>query len=929
MWALILGGLIFGSVIGIAYLAGRFAKFRLVRVAVRGKKIPGFILGLFLVALSAFGIGAGLGTINAEIVILHLVVIWLLCDAVNWIAEKKRGEKFSRYYAGGAAIAFTAVYLACGWFLANHVWRKPYTVETDKNVGTLRIVQFADSHVGNTFSGEGFARWVEDMQAENPDIVVITGDYVDDDTSKEDMVAACRALGTLETTYGVYYVFGNHDKGYYTYRGYSGGDLIAELQKNNVVVLQDETVLLDNRFYLIGRQDRSEDQMGRPRATMEELTAGLDPDKFSIVLDHQPHDYEAQEASGVDLVLSGHTHGGQLIPLNRMGEWLGLDDNSYGLEKRGNTSFIVTSGISDWAIQFKTGCRSEYVVIDVQGAQAGGSSGAEADFGASSDAGSEAETGSVGELTTAEIKQFTDFVNRPENNGFLLSQYDNAAGADLNQVFYNGAGMDTRPLSEEEQAAYEAKGYSVETDITRLSAEQIETFLRQKTGIGMADMTGGLDWVYLEDSDSYVFQHGDTNFCTFVCTGGTRTGELYELRFKAAGDYVSDCVTTLAKNGEDYRFVSNRFSENTDDLKRIRKIEEQSFSLELEGWGEVEFVSYEPDILEHFQQDVTFSLEQDGAEIFAFPEVRDGNQRVNDRFDRIEAVAFEDYDQDGYTDVIIICTYEQTDGEDSGTRQQEVRIYKGGERVFRYMDQLCFSLNMEGNNQSISQVLEEIGKEAPDFSGIDGEVRKQLEAFAEAKGGWVPKDYEPFVFGYTVEDLDGDGRLELLVQVMAGTGLYSENHFYQANEAGGIEELPQELYDGVSELDIGVSGAQGEAFRGEDGMVYYMASDITRNGYAESFHSEGAYYLKDGCVYSTVYRGLHMQAQGEDSWTETCYDAGGNEISRADWERLREGFLAGKEEIPYTIFWISAYPEDVEMASTEEIFRNLAECWQN
>ena len=72
-----------------------------------------------------------------------------------------------------------------------------------------------------------------------------------------------------------------------------------------------------------------------------------------------------------------------------------------------------------------------------------------------------------------------------------------------------------------------------------------------------------------------------------------------------------------------------------------------------------------------------------------------------------------------------------------------------------------------------------------------------------------------------------------------------------------------------------------------------------------------------------------MQAQGEDSWTETCYDAGGNEISRADWERLREEFLAGKEEIPYTIFWISAYPEDVEMASTEEIFRNLAECWQN
>ena len=90
---------------------------------------------------------------------------------------------------------------------------------------------------------------------------------------------------------------------------------------------------------------------------MEELTADLDPDKFSIVLDHQPQDYEAQAKAGVDLVLSGHTHGGQLFP----------DDRVYGYEKRGSTNFIVTSGISDWAIKFKTGCRSEYLMLEIDG----------------------------------------------------------------------------------------------------------------------------------------------------------------------------------------------------------------------------------------------------------------------------------------------------------------------------------------------------------------------------------------------------------------------------------------------------------------------------------------------------------------------------------------------------------------------------------
>lgn len=84
-----------------------------------------------------------------------------------------------------------------------------------------------------------------------------------------------------------------------------------------------------------------------------------------IVLDHQPRDYEAQAAAKVDLVLSGHTHGGQMLPLAPLVRKLGSNDMVYGYEKRDNTDFIVTSGISDWEIKFKTGCKSEFVVVDV------------------------------------------------------------------------------------------------------------------------------------------------------------------------------------------------------------------------------------------------------------------------------------------------------------------------------------------------------------------------------------------------------------------------------------------------------------------------------------------------------------------------------------------------------------------------------------
>lgn len=370
MWMIIFATALIAAVAGVIYLVTRLCKLNLVRKFTKGNRKYGIILGSVLLFIICGIIYVVWGMVNMVICLLHLAVIWLLCDGIMWIIRKVRKKEFTRYYTGIVAITFTVGYLAAGWILVHGVWETDYNLATNKEVGKIRIIQFSDSHVGTTFDGEGFEELVERMEKQKPDVVLVTGDFVDDETSREDMVKCCRALGKMKTTYGVYFAFGNHDKGYYgaEYRGFSAQELIAQLGENNVTVLQDENVLIDDRFYIIGRKDRSEDLMGSGRAQMEDLVEGLDSSKYMIVMDHQPGDYENQARAGVDLVLSGHTHGGQFIPLTILGKIGGFagNDRTYGWEKRRDTDYIVSSGISDWTIKFKTGCKSEYVVIDVE-----------------------------------------------------------------------------------------------------------------------------------------------------------------------------------------------------------------------------------------------------------------------------------------------------------------------------------------------------------------------------------------------------------------------------------------------------------------------------------------------------------------------------------------------------------------------------------
>lgn len=375
MWMFFFSGIFLLAGGSFLYIAWKIGACPLARARFSGKW-KSFAAGAAALALICGALWPLLGEVNLVIVLLHMAFFLLLGGAAARFCRRRGKKGPPAWVFPGAALAAAVLYLGYGWYSAHHVVETRYTIETDKVAGRLRLVLLADSHVGATFDSDGFEAQMERISALSPDAVLLAGDFVDDDTSKDNMTASARALGALKTKYGVYYVYGNHDKGYRppSYRGYSGEDLAAELVKNGVHVLEDETVLVDGRFYIAGRADLSEEERyGKKRAAAADLLAGKDPSKLTILMDHQPRDYAGEAGTGADLVVSGHTHGGQIIPLTWLMErGVGGNDKTYGHERRNGTDFIVTSGISDWAIKFKTGCKAEYVVIDILGKEPAG-----------------------------------------------------------------------------------------------------------------------------------------------------------------------------------------------------------------------------------------------------------------------------------------------------------------------------------------------------------------------------------------------------------------------------------------------------------------------------------------------------------------------------------------------------------------------------
>ncbi len=166
------------------------------------------------------------------------------------------------------------------------------------------------------------------------------------------------------------------------------------------------------------------------------------------------------------------------------------------------------------------------------------------------------------ELSAGELADFEIWLNDVENNGFLCSAYEDVRQADLNAVFYNGAGLAQQPLTEELRRAYEAQAGEISTDTVRLTTAQIDGFLRKKTGFGLEEFAAPPDWTWLPDQDVWMTQHGDTNRMTVVCDSGVRTRSgLTELSCHVPDGTSALTLTVTLKETPDGRlFVKNRIT---------------------------------------------------------------------------------------------------------------------------------------------------------------------------------------------------------------------------------------------------------------------------------------------------------------------------------------------------------------------------------
>lgn len=341
-------------------LAG-YVSWHLWRMTPAGWPVKLSMMGLFLLWMTSTFVGffvmerlpVGVATVVYEvgntwlIAFLYLLIIFLLADLAALCHLLPKALLKDSLTGLLSIVGMVTMVMVMGGIQYHHKYMEELTITTTKPIEKpLTIVLASDLHIGYHNRKAELGRWVDLINAEKPDLVLIGGDIID--MSMRPVIEGHYEEEFRRILAPVYTVLGNHEY-------FSHVEQAERFFEDAGIVLLKDSVVHFKGVDVIGRNDR----MARHRAAVKDLSAGLDG--FTILLDHQPYHLEEAEQAGIDFQFSGHTHRGQVWPLS----WItdAVYEKSWGHHQRGNTRYYISSGLGIWGPKIRVGTRSEYLVL--------------------------------------------------------------------------------------------------------------------------------------------------------------------------------------------------------------------------------------------------------------------------------------------------------------------------------------------------------------------------------------------------------------------------------------------------------------------------------------------------------------------------------------------------------------------------------------
>jgi predicted MPP superfamily phosphohydrolase len=252
------------------------------------------------------------------------------------------------------SFSFTVVIAGVINFNTIRVTEKQIVVQgKSSDIDNLRIAFVSDFHVEEKTPVGFVERFVKKIGTLSPDLLLYGGDIMEGFSEAEKMEKFEKLLSSIKTGYGVYGVLGNHDRAYLN-------DTSNFYFRSGINILKDTIIGSGRSFVLAGRNDSRDER----RKSAEDLLRDAPENLPLIVLDHRPTEIEQLSETSADIVFSGHTHHGQLFPINLITKK--VYELSYGNIKKEKTHFFVSSGIRLWGPPVRTVGKSEILIVNIK-----------------------------------------------------------------------------------------------------------------------------------------------------------------------------------------------------------------------------------------------------------------------------------------------------------------------------------------------------------------------------------------------------------------------------------------------------------------------------------------------------------------------------------------------------------------------------------